>query len=152
MMERPVPPLNILVVEDEAILVMDMEAVVEDTGHRVMADVASVDELRDLDLAKPPDLAFVDINLAKGSSGLDASVLVRARWPNAYIVFVTANPGKVPEGHAGSHGIIAKPFTQKGLMAALVYISQGICTPPPRADLPGSFSPYPAFEASWSHL
>ena len=150
MTERPVPPLNILIVEDEAILVMDMEAVVEDAGHRVVADVASVDELQRLNPSRHPDLAFVDINLAKGSSGLDASALVRSRWSNAFIVFVTANPGKIPEGHAGSHGIIAKPFTQKGLIAALEYISQGICTPPPTIDVPGSFSPFPAFEASWS--
>jgi CheY-like chemotaxis protein len=149
---RPAPPLKILIIEDEAILVMDMEAVVEDTGHRVVADVASVDELQSLDLSEPPDLAFVDINLSKGSSGLDASILVRSRWSNAYIVFVTANPGKVPAGHAGSHGIIAKPFTQRGLVAALSYISQGICTPPPTIALPGSFSPFPAFEASWSSV
>jgi CheY-like chemotaxis protein len=150
MSERPVSPLNILIIEDEAILVMDMEAVVSDSGHRVLADVASVDELRALNPPRAPDLAFVDINLARGSSGLEASALVRSRWSDAFIVFVTANPGKVPEGHAGSHGIIAKPFTQRGLTAALEYICQGICTPPPSVELPGSFSPFPGFEASWS--
>lgn len=149
MTDRPVPPLNILIVEDEAILVMDIEAVVHDAGHRVMGDAASVRQLADMCPDRSPDLAFVDINLAEGSSGLDASLDVRKRWPNAFIVFVTANPAKIPLGHAGSHGVIAKPFTEKGLFSALEYISQGICSPPPSAMLPGSFSPFPAFEASW---
>ena len=150
MNNRPAPPLNILIIEDEAILVMDMEAVVQDTGHTVIGDVASVDELSQLDPSEPPDLAFVDIHLAKGSSGLDASLMVRSRWANTFIVFVTANPGKIPEGHAGSHGVMAKPFTEKGLIAALQYISQGICAPPPMVARPGSFKPFPAFEASWA--
>jgi AmiR/NasT family two-component response regulator len=145
---RPSAPLNVLIIEDEAVLVMDMEAVVQDAGHNLFGDVASVYELQAFDSAEAPDLAFVDINLAKGTSGLDASMIVRERWTNAFIVFVTANPGKIPEGHAGSHGVIVKPFTQKGLTAALEYICQGMCTPPPTVDLPASFIPFPAFAES----
>jgi CheY-like chemotaxis protein len=148
---RPSAPLNILIIEDEAVLVMDMEAVVEDSGHNLFGDVASVCELQAFDSDGTPDLAFVDINLAKGTSGLDASKIVRERWTNTFIVFVTANPSKIPEGHAGSHGVIAKPFTQKGLTAALEYICQGMCTPPPTIALPASFVPFPAFEASWTN-
>jgi DNA-binding LytR/AlgR family response regulator len=146
---RPTVPLNILIIEDEALLVMDIESVVQDAGHRVFGDVASVHELRDFESADAPDLAFVDINLAKGTSGLEASAIVRDRWTDAFIVFVTANPTKIPEGHAGAHGVIAKPFSQIGLTAALEYICQGMCTPPPKNTMPGSFTPFPAFEASW---
>lgn len=149
MIQRPIPPLNVLIIEDEALLVMDMECVVQDSGHKVLGDVASVPELNDFSSRENPDLAFVDINLAKGTSGLDASMIIRERWDAAFIVFVSANPERIPKGHAGAHGVIAKPFTEKGLTAALNYISQGICTPPPSSAQPGSFIPFPAFEASW---
>jgi CheY-like chemotaxis protein len=144
---HPVAPLNVLIVEDEAILVMDMEMVVEDAGHRVVGDAASVDELRDLQLQQPPDLAFIDVHLAQGSSGLDASTIIRNRWSDVCIVFVTANPGKVPTGHAGSHGVIGKPFTHKGMLAALAYICEGLCAPPPTLALPPCFMPFQNFDA-----
>jgi AmiR/NasT family two-component response regulator len=147
MSEHPVAPLNVLIIEDEAILVMDMEMVVEDAGHRVVGEAASVDELRDLRVEQPPNLAFIDVHLAQGSSGLDASAIVRDRWSDVCIVFVTANPGKVPDGHAGSHGVIGKPFTHKGMMAALAYLGQGISAPPPTLAIPPCFKPFQTFDA-----
>lgn len=138
--------LNVLIIEDEAILVMDMESVIEDIGHHVIADVASLSELQNLQLSKTPDLAFVDIQLAQNTNGLDASKLVRERWCDTAIVFVTANPGKVPVGHADAHGIIAKPFTRSGLIAALEYLSEGILSPPPTKIRPASFVAFPGFE------
>jgi AmiR/NasT family two-component response regulator len=150
MTKRPASPLKVLIIEDEALLVMDIESVVQDAGHHVLSDVASVYELNALELQVPPDLVLVDINLARNTSGLDASMIVRERWIDSYIVFVTANPGKIPDGHAGAHGVIAKPFTEKGLTSALEYICQGICAPPPQTALPGSFISFPAFEESWA--
>lgn len=149
MTQRPSTPLNILIIEDEAILVMDMESVIEDTGHNVVADVASVTELQKLQPSKTPDLAFVDIQLAQNTNGLDASNLVRERWSNTAIVFVTANPGKIPVGHAGAHGVIAKPFTRNGLIAALEYLSEGISSPPPTKSQPASFVAFPGLEKLW---
>lgn len=147
MSEHPVAPLNVLIIEDEAILVMDMEMVVEDAGHRVVGDAASVNALHELELPQPPDLAFIDVHLAQGSSGLDASAIVRDRWADVCIVFVTANPDKVPAGHAGSHGVIGKPFTHKGMMAALDYLSQAISSPPPTLATPPCFMPFQTFDA-----
>lgn len=149
-MDRPTPPLNVLIIEDEALLVMDMQCVIEDFGHRVVADVASVKALQALHLAEDPHIALVDVQLADKSSGLEASEIVRRRWADASIIFVTANPGKVPEGHAGAYGIIAKPFTDHGLTASLRYLTQGICTPPPQAMQPASFTAFPAFRDSWA--
>jgi AmiR/NasT family two-component response regulator len=150
MKKRPASPLRVLIVEDEALLVMDIESVVQDAGHQVLSDVASVYDLESLELEMAPDLVLIDVNLARGTSGLDASMIVRERWVDSFIVFVTANPGKIPEGHAGAHGVIAKPFSEKGLTSALEYICQGICAPPPKTPLPGSFISFPAFEASWA--
>ena len=149
-MDRPTPPLSVLVVEDEALLAMDMEAMIEDVGHSVVAEAASLFDVEDLDDVLCPDLAFVDIQLARGTSGLDVSKLIKRRWPKAFIIFVTANPKKIPPDYAGAHGVIPKPFSRNGLMSAMRYIEEGVCTPPPTSPLPSSFVASPAFAATWS--
>ena len=148
-MARPQAPLNILIVEDEALLAMDIEAMVEDCGHRILAEAATLADVRSLPSLPSPDLAFVDIHLAQGSSGLDVSALIQQRWQATVIVFVTANPKRIPEDFAGAHGVIAKPFSRSGLKSAMHYIEEGVCDPPPSAAQPISFTPSPRFAARW---
>lgn len=149
-MKRCTPPLKVLVVEDEALLAMDMEAMIEDAGHRVVAEGASLDDVEALDSSVYPDLAFVDVQLARGTSGLDVCRLIRRRWKNTFIIFVTANPKKIPDDYCGGHGLIPKPFSRNGLMAAMRYIEEGVCDPPPTSPQPASFVASPTFAASWS--
>ncbi|MDR6872028.1 CheY-like chemotaxis protein [Bosea sp. BE125] len=132
-------PLKILIVEDEPLLVMDVEMMVEDSGHQVIGDAASLGEVEALTLASEPDLVFVDMQLAKGSNGLDVSALVQRRWPEAFIVYVTANPRMIPEDFAGGHGVIAKPFSRTGFLAAMRYLEEGIIAPPPSIARPVDF-------------
>lgn len=142
------PHFRVLIVEDEALLAMDIEAMLADGGHEVIGEAASLDEVERLELAEAPDLAFVDIQLARGSSGLDVCALIRRRWAAAIIIFVTANPRKIPDDFCGAHGVIPKPFTRNGLVSALHYIEEGVCDPPPSSPQPGSFIASPNFAAS----
>lgn len=146
---RPTPPLRILIVEDEPLLAMDIEFMVENEGHKVVAEAASLYDVEELEDSTAPNVAFVDIQLAKGTSGLDVNQLIQKRWPQTIIVFVTANPKKIPDDFAGAHGVIAKPFTESGFESALRYLQEGLCTPPPLSAQPGSFVASPAFSASW---
>jgi len=147
---RPQAPLSVLIVEDEAILAMDIEATVEDCGHCVVAQAASFYDVDELTTDLSLDLAFVDIQLARGTNGIDVARLIRERWPEAFVIFVTANPSIIPKDYAGAHGVIAKPFSQSGLMSALRYIAEGVIDPPPVSPQPASFVASPAFAASWS--
>ncbi len=141
--------LDVLIVEDEALLAMDIEAMVVDSGHRVVAEAASFDDVAALRI-EPPDLVFLDMHLARGSSGLDVAALIRERWVDAVIVFVTANPKKIPADFAGAHGVIPKPFSRNGLMSAMRYLQQGMTAPPPSLPRPISFVPAPTIANSWS--
>ena len=82
------PHFDILVVEDEALLVMDLEAMLEDEGHRLVGEAMSLSEVESLSLDAPPDIAFVDIQLADNSSGLDVCRLIKDRWPSTAVVFL----------------------------------------------------------------
>jgi CheY-like chemotaxis protein len=148
---RPCAPLSVLIVEDEALLAMDIESMVEDAGHRVVAEAASLFDVEELATADiEPDVAFVDIQLAKGTNGLDVCALIRQRWSKAIVVFVTANPLKIPADYAGGHGVIPKPFSRSGLLSAMRYIEEGVCDPPPISPQPASFIAAPAFARLWA--
>lgn len=148
-MKRPAAPLRVLVVEDEALLAMDIEAMIEDSGHEIVAEAASLFDVEQLPRDLVLDLAFVDIQLAQGTNGLDVCRHIQHSWPNTFIVFVTANPRKIPDDYCGAHGVIPKPFSRNGLMSAMRYIEEGVCDPPPVSPQPASFIASPAFAQSW---
>lgn len=137
-------PMDILIVEDEVLLAMDLEAIIEDNGHRVVGEAASLRDVQALGDHVDPQLAFVDMQLADGTNGIDVCHLIQKRWPDALIVFVTANISKIPPDFAGGHGAIAKPFSHSGVVNALNYLAEGVFDPPPRGDLPASLIPAPS--------
>ena len=142
--------LGFLIVEDEALLAMDIEAIVEDCGHRVVAEAASLADVEALEALAAPDIALVDVQLAMGSSGLDVSALIQTRWVGTVVVFLTANSAKLPSDFAGAHGVIAKPFSRNGLISALRYIHEGVTAPPPSSSRPDSFKAAPAICRRWN--
>ena len=149
-MTRRTAPLAVLIVEDEALLAMDLEAMVEDAGHAVVAEASSLPDVIGLGSDLDPAVAFVDIQLASQTSGVDVARLIRVRWPATIIVFVTANPLKVPPDFAGAHGVIAKPFSRTGLISAMAFIAETLISPPPASPQPTSFVASPAYAASWA--
>lgn len=142
--------MDVLIVEDEVLLAMDIEAMVEDSGHQVLAEATSLDEVKALPDTINPQLALVDIHLAHGSNGFDVCRNIQQRWPEALIVFVTANVSKIPEDFLGAHGVIAKPFSHAGVISTLKYLAEGVFDPPPRSARPASFQPSPHLKSRWA--
>jgi CheY-like chemotaxis protein len=142
--------MEVLIVEDEMLLAMDIEAMVEDSGHHVLAEAASLRDVEALPEDLNPQLAFVDIHLADESNGLDVCRYIRAHWPNALIVFVTANVSKIPADFSGAHGVIAKPFSHAGVVNAINYLADGMFDPPPSMPRPASLIASPNLEPRWA--
>ncbi len=150
-MPVPLAPLDVLVVEDEALIAMDIVGIVEDGGHRVVAEAECLQDVAALATDLSIDIAFVDVHLARRTSGVDVCRLLLSRWPEAVVVFVTANPGKLPDDFAGGHGVISKPFTTAGFTSAISYLEEGMRRPPPVSARPKSFHEAPAFAARWTN-
>ena len=146
----PLIPLRVLLVEDEMLLMMDLEQVVESCGHTVVGEAACLDTAAALRDDTDPNLAFVDLQLANRTSGFDVSKMIQRRWSAALIIFVTANPKAIPPDFAGAHGVIAKPFSNSGIIAAINYLEEGVCAPPPSTSPPHSFIVAPALAARWA--
>lgn len=149
-MNLPQPPFDVLIVEDEAVLAMDMESIVQESGHRLFGEAMSLEEVAAFDQVAAPHIAFVDLQLADGSNGLDVCAYIRERWPTTAVVFVTANPKKIPGDFCGAHGVIPKPFSRSGLMLAMRFIEQGLSAPPPSCGQPASFIAAPQIAKLWS--
>ena len=141
-------PLRVLIIEDEALLAMELEFLVEDAGHCVAGWATSSAEARDLINNVQADIAFVDVHLLDGPTGIDVATYI-VETKRSMVVFLTANPKRLPDNLAGAVGVIAKPYTLNGLMAALQYLQEGVRRPPPVSAFPVGFTLSPHFATEW---
>jgi CheY-like chemotaxis protein len=110
---------DVLIIEDEPIIAMDLEAMVTELGHTVMRvtrtrkeAVAAIDDHK-------PGLVLADIQLADGSSGLDAvnEILAKCEVP---VVFITAYPERLLTGERPEPTfLITKPFRPDTVKAVI---------------------------------
>ena len=128
-------PLRVLLVEDEALILMQLEALVEDAGHVVVGTAMRCAEAIALAREVRPDLAFVDLNLCDGESGFVVAHAL-GELDGLMVVFVTANPLRVSEDFGGAAGVIAKPFTRAVVSHGIAYLEECVRRPPPVTPLP----------------
>ena len=83
---------DVLIIEDEPIIAMDLEALVEELGHKVAGVSRTHKEAVAAVAAHRPGLVLADIQLADGSSGLDAVNDILAGY-EVPVMFITAYPG-----------------------------------------------------------
>jgi CheY-like chemotaxis protein len=144
----PADPLRVLIVEDEALAAMLLQGYIEDIGHQVVGWATNAEEALQMFEERAPDLAFVDLHLADGLTGVTvAQQISRLRRP---VVFVTANTRMLPADYAGAIGVITKPYSTHGIQRALAYIEEGLRSPPPRCARPSSLQLAPGYELEWS--
>jgi CheY-like chemotaxis protein len=118
-MERSVAG-KVLVIEDEAIIAMDIQSIVSSMGHEITGVGRTREGAVRLGLANRPDLILADIQLADNSSGIDAvNDLLRAVG-DIPIVFITAFPERLLTGDRPEPAfVIAKPYTEDQIRSAV---------------------------------
>jgi len=109
---------DVLIIEDETFIAMDIEALVENLGHRVIGVARTHAEAVKLARVNPPGLILADIQLADGSSGLDA-VNELLRTFEVPVIFITAYPERFLTGERPEPAfLISKPF-QPAMVSAI---------------------------------
>jgi CheY-like chemotaxis protein len=109
---------DVLIIEDETFIAMDLESLVESLGHRVVGVARTHTEALALARRKTPGLILADIQLADGSSGLDA-VNELLRSFEVPVIFITAYPERFLTGERPEPAfLIAKPF-QPAMVSAI---------------------------------
>jgi CheY-like chemotaxis protein len=101
---------DILIIEDELLIAHDLKRMMLELGHRVIAIARTREEALAGARARPPGLILADIQLADGSSGIDAAneILLEHDVP---VVFITAYPERLLTGRRPEPTfLLTKPF------------------------------------------
>ena len=101
---------DVLIIEDEPIISMDLVGIAEGLGHRVTGRARTHKEAIAAIERTMPGLVLADIQLADGSSGLNAvnEILARTELP---VIFITAYPERLLTGERPEPAfLLTKPF------------------------------------------
>ena len=110
---------DVLIIEDETFIALDLEGLVEGLGHKVLGVARTHAEAIALSKVKRPGIILADIQLADGSSGLDA-VNEMLRTFEVPVIFITAYPERFLTGERPEPAfLIAKPFQPATVSAVL---------------------------------
>ena len=110
---------DVLIIEDEPFIALDLQTLVEDLGHRVVDIARTHGEAMNAIESFKPGLILADIQLADGSSGLEAvnEILGTIEVP---VIFITAYPERFLTGDRPEPAfLITKPFLIETVKAVI---------------------------------
>ena len=110
---------NVLIIEDEPLISMQLEDLVVSLGHEICGTAATRTQAQEVVAKQTPGLILADIQLADGSSGLDAVDDIMA-ITNVPVIFITAYPERLLTGARKEPTyLVTKPFKEATVRAAI---------------------------------
>jgi CheY-like chemotaxis protein len=116
---------SVLVVEDEALIAMDLQALLEDAGYTVLGPANSTAAAMALLDGNEPDVALLDVNLGRSDVFGVANVLADRKTKLIFLTGHTAQ--KLPQAHR-HRPLVAKPYLPHVLLQA---VRQALMQPDP---------------------
>jgi two-component system, response regulator PdtaR len=113
--------LRILIVEDELILAMDLEDALVSAGYEVVGLAADMHQALELAEEHRPQLAIMDVNLARGTNGIETARHLRERF-DVPSLFVSGNLDARTRADAADCqpiGFVPKPFSHTDVLARI---------------------------------
>ena len=118
---------DIMIIEDEPLIAMDIEHMVSGLGHNVTGIARTKDEAVKLFAKTSPKMVLADIQLADGSSGIDA-VNEILRTDTIPVIFITAFPERLLTGERPEPAfLVTKPFNPdmvKALISQALFFNE----------------------------
>ncbi|MDE1915156.1 MAG: response regulator [Sphingomonadales bacterium] len=110
---------DVLIIEDEPLISSHLTDIVESAGHRIVATAATAAQAREAYALHRPSLVLSDIQLADGSSGIDAVEDILRIGP-VPVIFITAFPEKLLTGEGLEPTLlISKPFREETVLTTI---------------------------------
>jgi CheY-like chemotaxis protein/DNA-directed RNA polymerase specialized sigma24 family protein len=110
---------DVLIIEDEPFIALDLQSLVEEQGHRVVNVARTHREAVEAVRRERPGLILADIQLADGSSGLEAVNQILETF-SVPVIFITAYPERFLTGTPPEPAfLITKPFGVDSLRAVI---------------------------------
>lgn len=110
---------EVMIIEDEPLIAMEIEQLVSELGHTISGVARTHTEAVELFNSSSPKIVLADIQLADGSSGIDAvnDILKTAEIP---VIFITAYPERLLTGERPEPTfLITKPFNPDQVKALI---------------------------------
>ena len=115
--EEPGSSLRILAVDDDALILMNTVALLEDLGHTVVEANSGSEALEKLESEESFDLLITDHAMPKMTGG-QLIAEVTSRWPDIPIILASGY-AEIPETVLAGVERLAKPFWQADLHKAI---------------------------------
>ena len=110
----------VMIIEDEPIIAMQLQAIVEELGHTVTGIARTHAEALVLARKQTPDLIMSDIQLADKSSGIDAVNEILQDTDDMPVIFITAFPERLLTGERPEPAfLITKPYTEEEVRSSV---------------------------------
>lgn len=111
----------VLVVEDNWLVSLELEAALVDAGYRVCAIAVSADEALDACETMGPDLILMDIRLLGDRDGVDAAIEARRRFDIPTVFLSAHDDAHIRERAADARPLawLSKPMTPDHVIACL---------------------------------
>lgn len=113
--------LRVLVVEDHALIALDLKMMIDELGGDVIEVATSGEHAVALAHELRPDVVLMDVRLAGLIDGIDAASAV-AQGPGSALVFVTGNTDPITLRRIeqlGGAPVVPKPVLANELLAAI---------------------------------
>ncbi len=119
--------LNVMVVDDEAILCQSVEKILKRRGHVIEMKTSVADALSALDKGAGYDLIVADLMMPQ-AGGMELLAAVQSSWPEIPVLIITgfsSIASAVETTRLGAAGYLPKPFTPEELEKAVERIMAG---------------------------
>jgi DNA-binding NarL/FixJ family response regulator len=85
------PPLRVLIADDEVLLRAGVARVLEDAGMEIVAETGDATEAVSVVAEMRPDIAILDVQMPPGRSdaGLQAAIAIRKNWPGTRVLVLS---------------------------------------------------------------
>ncbi|UHD44014.1 response regulator [Aureimonas altamirensis] len=118
--------LCIMIVEDEMLLALDLEDILTGAGHRIAGQASDMKQAVSLAerVGEHIDVAIMDVNLARGSNGVETAAILRQRW-NIPSLFVSGNLDEKTRAYALEWqpvGFVGKPYSEREVLSAIATV------------------------------
>ena len=111
---------RVMIIEDEAIIAMDIHSIVSEMGHDIIGIARTRDAAVEMGTKSEPDLILADIQLADKSSGIDAVNDLLNHFGEIPVIFITAFPERLLTGERPEPAfLISKPYSEEEVRTAV---------------------------------
>lgn len=111
---------KVMIIEDETIIAMDLKGIVQALGHVATGVARTHTAAIELAHEVRPDLILADIQLADGSSGIEAVNELLGDMGDIPVIFITAFPERLLTGDRPEPAfLISKPYSEEQVRSAV---------------------------------